>query len=699
MALLSPLGAGLAWAALTLGAAQDGPDDRFPPGAEGPLANDVFLPVERAVDELFTRGDEALARARTAAADPATARDAERLYNEAFDGWRTALAAAPEGSSVVHPSQREATPGRLTEGSAAALLARIVALTPEERAVWRARVAEPVEAARAAAGRDAEPHRGIERGYPGTELAVRSGLLLADRAIASGRSERARSWCARALRHLALLDGAEPAASLASALARRQSWLDTEERDYAPAPWSGGDRLLALGSHTWRPEQRWDRGLPKPGPGRGVRPGAALLADGRLAVQTASRVILLRLDAAKGPIQEAGFEPAELIGDALERPPDVRRADGAPGWPLLPATDGDALYVVQGRAELLDLFRRDAEPIANALACIEPPPPTQDLLTTDELPTLRWAVLGDLRVGPDGAVSTEPGLAELRGAEIQPGPLVVGDTVVAQARTLESEVRAWLLGFSAADGSLLWTRYLAKGSDLTEERGRFSAGASRRSAAQPLALVDGLVFASTHLGSGHLVDPLDGRMLWSFRPRRRPAGAGGWSGDRPRRTPADGGPGELLWAPADSDRLYWLAAAELTPRDDALGALLARPPLAIGEAAALLGAGEPGGVVLQGRAGRQRTVFWSSVDGAERREAVYLGRAERFSGVGATSAGRALAASDRGLYLFDLERELYLLDYAGLPPLEGASGGELFLSGDTVVVVGQNGVWAFRTVR
>ena len=49
--------------------AQD-PKRDLPPGAEGPLANDCFLPTAQRAGELLTRGDDALARARADLSSP-----------------------------------------------------------------------------------------------------------------------------------------------------------------------------------------------------------------------------------------------------------------------------------------------------------------------------------------------------------------------------------------------------------------------------------------------------------------------------------------------------------------------------------------------------------------------------------------------------------------------------------------------------
>ena len=55
-------------------------------------------------------------------------------------------------------------------------------------------------------------------------------------------------------------------------------------------------------------------------------------------------------------------------------------------------------------------------------------------------------------------------------------------------------------------------------------------------------------------------------------------------------------------------------------------------------------------------------------------------------------------ATNRALYLFDRERELYLLDSEPLAALGGAqAGGDLCACEDELLVVGTNALWRFRT--
>ncbi len=682
-----------ALAAPRLAQDRDAPD--LPPGAEGPLSNDVFLPVSALAGEELAKGDRAVRRARETGG-----RDGERMLAEAFEAWRQALTATAAGETVWHGAAALAEgTGRLAVGVEGAVRARLRALSHDERASWTERFA-PIAAEEVfAAGYDPVLLATAARRNPATPAAAEAAVLLADREIERGRPQAALSWCRRGALDLELAGRASE--RLAEAVERRVAYAEAPPAEDEPEPWRTATRLVALGGVTWPGSPLRDRGLPDPGPGRGVRPGVAFLDDGRLAVQTAEEVLLLA-PTPDGIERELAFRPAELLQNSVERPPPVRRADGAPGWPLLPATDGRDLVLVQGRAALYPTIQDETEVVPNLLLCARPPDRPRGPLdpnASGALPELRWAVLGDLFVNDRLEVRADPALAELAGVELQPGPVVADGRVLVQARHLEGDVRAWLVAFDLLSGELLWKRFLAKGSDLGQSQGRFSGGTARRGyAAQPLLQGEGWVFAGTHLGAGFLVDPLNGEVLWALKNRRRDPAEAGWTGDRPPFA-AGGGPTRFLWGPADSDRLYTLGPRAELPLERGAEALFAAAPLPRGEAEVVVGS-EPRGVVVLGRAGKERTVRGLRDGGARPVDAIYLAREERFAGSGRCSEARTLACTDRGLYLFDHERELYLLDYAGLDDLGlgpgEPRGGEVVPWGDRAYVVGARAVWAFR---
>lgn len=677
----------------------------LPPRAEGPLQNDAFLPTSREAGDDLAAGDAALARSR--AGGP----DSGRLRSEAFDAWSLALTrpdASGEGRAdalVWHATERQAADGggtpRLATSVTDAVLQRITSLSEEERAAWCARVGEVAAGELRAAGSDATRLADVERTRPGTAAAARATVLLADLALEEGRPHLARGWCARGAAHLALCAPAD--AATAALLGVRRDALDglLETAPAQPEAWRTADSLARDGFLAWPQIQRRFVARFDPGPGSGVRPGLAFLDDGRIAVQTEDELIMVTRDPRRGLEVESTFEPARLAGPVGEPMRGVE-TNGAPGWPFLPASNGDDLILVVGRSHTISDFGGGRETIHNALVCVTPAPrrgtpvgvaPQTELL----LPRLRWAVAGGLRVEGDDGPVVDSGLADLPAFEFQPGPLVVGSQVLVQARSTEGDVRAWLLAFDLGTGELRWRVLLAQGSDLVVRRGRNDADPLlRRLASQPPTLIPGpspRVFAGTHLGAGALVDPLDGRVHWVLLNRRRDPAEPAWDGTRPPLRSGDG-PLELLWAPADSDRLY-----TLDPRPPVgpggVADLWTRPPHPVDERTSLVG-GDPAGLVVLGRSGAFPTVRALRDGGARRLEGVYLGRGEEFAGLGLVSAARTLVVSDRSLYLFDNAREMYLLDVVALEDPGRRAGGELYARGDEVLVVGTAGLWSFR---
>ena len=696
--------------------AQQSPSDAWP-GAEGPLANAGFLPTAAEAEALFARGDEAFARGRPDA--------------EVFDAWHAAVAASQPGDSVAPrpvgaladvPSpwpDPDGTAERRTEGVERSLLRRLAALDGERRAVWTARFGALAAEELAQAGSRPAALEGVERLHPATSAAARAALVLADLALEEGRSELAALWLARAGEHAEL---AGAAGDLAAALAARQrACAELEGAPMAQPAWAtAGDiaqrGFIALeglapraGPRTGEPPS----GMHRPGeplPGVGVQPGAAFFADGTAAVQSAERIHFLdleRLSVASELVLPKLLERAHWIAGDLEG-----RASEPPGWPLLPLTHMDAhgstLVCVQGRT---------VGRAQNALVCLDVEPLASE---GPRRASLRWALRGDELF--TGGRTRASGL-ELAGTEFQPGLAVLGSQVFAQVReargdgsastrarsmVTEDQVPSWVVAVDLATGEVRWQRFVAQGLALAKSDMRYGMSLPAVSAAQPLATVAGALFAGTHLGSAALLEA-DGRLLYTFKNRRRGGQQAGWSGWTPPVTTADGAP-VALWAPADGDHLYWLRAdASALER----GPLL-HPPRAIGEAEVLLGGDAREAVVLAHTGREQNAAVWLAPSGA-RHEAPYLGPGEHFTGHGLCSESRALFATQRGLWLLDRTRELYLLDYAplaapaaqepglalsrrgpGAPagPLT-AGGGSLAAEGDTVLVVGPAGVWVF----
>lgn len=136
-----------------------------PPGAEGALANDCFLPTDARAQELLTDGQRALEQARGAGAA-----DAVRYYNECIDAWHAALLEAPAAASVWVRSTG-AEERTLSEGLRYGLLRRLGQLSDAECTLWTQRVGALAQPALAAAGRSPRALKQLTRSFPLTEEA------------------------------------------------------------------------------------------------------------------------------------------------------------------------------------------------------------------------------------------------------------------------------------------------------------------------------------------------------------------------------------------------------------------------------------------------------------------------------------------------------------------------------------------------
>jgi hypothetical protein len=649
---------------------------REAPHTEGALDNDVFVAVvEAEVLQSLQQGDQALERARAAA----QASERERQLDLAFDGWRGALARAPAGARLwLAPAAGEV---RTAEGLHAGLLRRILGLSREERARFVGRFATasgsaltearlaPVEAREGALAE-------VVRLVPASAAGARAALELADRAREAGAPARARAWLARAELEADLAGAAE----LGAASKRRAL--------PSPAPtsegWQAALSCVPAGAFAFEA-----RALAGAQAERRQRPGAAFLGPGRFVVQTPQELLCFA-PRADGPLKPyARVSPVDLLeGALLDLTGEAPRE--APGWPLRPLVDGGGVVLVLGRA---------LEEDSNALVVLDLEPPSDtfglglDLGQSRAAARLRWALVGARWTGPEGTFEL-PALEALAPFEFQPGPVLAADRVVVQLRSGSAPLESWLLALERSTGRVAWLRPLARGADRVTT-GRLSR-ASRRVAGQPLCAFEtegeARVFVGTHLGLGVLVDALDGEPLWSFKNRRRPEHEAGWSGDRPHYT-TGGTEGVLLWAPMDSDRLYTLSAARVA---DDTGQVEARSPAPLSEAQTLLGGGLDEHVVAGGR-GKERTVSLRR-SGQDRIDALDLGEEEFFRSQGLVGDRRVWIASDRELYLFDRERELYLLDNQPLAPAGPTPpGGDIVASGSEVLVVGLGAVWRFTT--
>lgn len=678
--------AALAWLAALAGPQGGaGAADPFAARAElgeGPLQNDVFLPTSRDAEFQLARGDEAYAALRKA-----TDRAA---WLTALEPWHAALAATQAGDAVVVRPWKgteadldspwpdpDGTAGggvgdrpvRRTESIEDAVLRRLFALPSEGRTAWLARFSglanDELEAARGAPALLS----GVERAHPGTPGAGRAALALAERELEVGAWELAQSWLERAARHASLANDAD----LREAVGRRADLAQTlaRSRTSEPAPMPGGARDLEFLAEIPLEDLGDLRRFYLPRPGVRVQPDAAWTDSGLAVIQTEERALVLDLSDGR---RVADFEPIELaaragLGLNLREPPRL-----APGWNARPAI---------GSARLV-LALCTSPP---AVLCVSRAP--GELFTGLEAPQLEWAIAGGERVLP--ASGERAPLEGWPAGRIQPGPLAFGGCAFVQVHEPDGEgqdggrAKAHLVCLDLADGKLRWSRLLARGAPIAERTLRLRGDTGEEVAAQPLERVGQRILAVTHLGAAALVDACDGRLVWTFAYRRRPGHGERWSTSAPSVVA-----GDVLLAPSDSDRAYWLRGA---PDLEGRGLLLHAPLWRL-EAEALLGGDERHALVLA-RSGRERGLAeWDAVDGSQR-AAPGLAPGEIFTGLGALSAERALFATDRALYLHDRSRELYLLDAAEYPRPFPAAGGRVVARGDRALVIGPHLAWLF----
>lgn len=658
---------------------------------EGPLANGAFQPIAEQAWELLSAGDTLLvelqAESSTEPLDPG------RL-GRVFDSWQRALAASEPGDAV--PGDRvlgEDLGARCAVGVEEAVLRRLEGLRADEREAFRARF-EPLAAA--SAGSE------CERLYPGTRAAAEAALQLGDEAAELGWQQRANTWWQRAARH-ARLSGLDP---LAAAAERRRAWLDGSTVE-APDPLRGATSLGVSSSHAIEGFLVRPDALRRVPLGRGMRLGAAALADGRLLVQGPRRGFLYDGAALRGGARP-GMVDFEALVDRDFRTLSPFAAPSAGGWSLLPSASDEALsaVLVVDRGEPSRTVGGVVTPArGNRLMALSPAGGIGGALG------VLWAREGSRVLGPAGAAG------DLLAAtpEFQPGPLQLEGLVLVAARlmgdaptpgTAEAQGTAearelppgdassegdgsagpaevpraltgvegdlWLLALSSSTGAVEWSRFLTRASDLAGAGALRMRAPELRSVGMPLGLAHGRLVCCTNTGlvTAH---ELDGRLVWSLRVRRRAPSDAGWPGSRrPLETEAG------AWvAPGDSDHAY-----HLDPRPGA-GPLVQRPT-ALGNAMDLIGP-SGGRLLLMGRDGPRAALLQVDEEGRPS-PILNLAAGERFTGTALLTESRLALATDRRLYLFDMEENARLLAAVGLP--EDAHGGDLVAVGEQILLLG-----------
>ncbi len=535
---------------------------------------------------------------------------------------------------------------------------RLRAAGAEATAAWRARFDPIAAGALSSAGLDAAALARVDRAFPSTRAAARAALALADQALEAGEPSRATTWLARARAN------ADPSdAPLAAAIARRETALRPDAAEAGAAAWRGAEHV-ALDAQIALESSASAR--------RGIAPGIAFLRDGSVCVQGAGDVHFVAPDRRVRRVELA--ELGRAHGWSWVPP----FADEGERWLLRPASDGQRVALVAGRASAAR---------GNALLLLDPG-------SKDAPPALAWGYSDAGFVGPDGGGAT---LEELLGPglwEFEPGPAIAGGSVVVQAHQWLAEngeppavderaVRAWCLALDLETGRPLWKRLIAIGAS---GRGRLRGPRGFARPAQPLAVRNGRAFAGTAIGAGAVLDLCDGRVFATWKFRRAPEAASAWSACAPLV-----GDAAVAWAPPESDRLYFLRAQEPFATD----APFALPPREIGADLVPLAADFDRAIFLA-RSGSRTTLARVAPATNARAESMALPAAERFAPCGAVIFARAVLASDRAAYLFDVERDVRLLDAVALPGRDQAADGDVAVRGDGVYVAGERSLWILR---
>ncbi|MCC6407894.1 MAG: PQQ-like beta-propeller repeat protein [Planctomycetes bacterium] len=671
---------------------------------EGELDNPTEFEVSASAAGFLADADRQLVELRAGSVADA---DRERAWNTIFDAWHYALESAgadewnlPDPSrdlsgksAVVAP---DVTDSRRADGIERAVLRRMGTLDRRELAAWDARFGARATEELARAVDDVARWAAVERSYPATDAAARAATRLCDHAFAAGRFELARAWLSRAERHVEL--GSDLRATFEPALARRSTALAALATPTAPTDDRADEKLSRSRGFGRARAQVYDRPLPtrwRDGDlSKELRrdawltlpsPGATWLASGRLVVQSDDALAVFPAGGDGAP--ELVRPKTLLRGLGLNVETRVPRLRHDPVPTLTPIAVGDELVIAVGTREARSATARS---VVARLAF-----PTS-VLELDPAPAVRWAVGGTVHVDERGRATPLGAGFDFDELEFQPGPAVLETELVWLARQAnaagprdESRARGstvtWAVALDLATGRPLWQRRLAVGViGPREDVDRFGTRVFTDLAPAALVARDGRLFASPHTGVGVLFDAADGRLQWSFQSRRRRVEQPGWLGT----SPIDAGDGSWIWTPSDSDRGYCVRAAPDDTVGSTRGSLLAGPPFEIGSLRTILAAVGPRVLAIAAEPDGERLVDVDLASGA-RSDSFALAQDEHFGNQARVTATRVLVCTDRGLALFDRERELFLLDRIDL----GATVTGLVRGGDGIVALGAGTVW------
>ena len=610
-------------------------DVEVPWRSSGSFGNDTWLPRDVALERLLAAADEALESGRG---------DAD--LGDIFGAWDAALEGAAPGAWVrwdtrMHWEKTDEVPplwnDRRTEGLFNAILLRQAAAQGALHLPWNEYIEAEAEAALEMAlslpvERTHRPLAELSARYPGTRASARAALCCSEWERERGREHHARAWLARAEASAALLKDPALDAAVAARVAEPAARVDE--------PWERADSWevvdFALLTDDLGSPASGVRGLSRWGEA-GVFIQSAELAW-TLGTSGSARVFSLR-------------ELAERAGQPLSR----RWMRPGSKWRHQPTVHKEVVFSVLGRA------RSDR---SNALIAFE----------VGEPPLPRWSVGAGGWRDSDGVLLAELGEAIGPGAwEFQPGPLVVDDLLIVQARRWElsdsdgrlslvdpARAEATALALDLASGALVWKTSLARGSELFgDSSARFSARETpSRAAPSPRLCGSSLVFA-TGLGACVALDLVAGRAQRAVLGQRVEG-----SHSSAQATIAKGLQ-RSIWTPFGGETAYELALG--TGHPDLANSPFTSPPERSSEWSSLVGAHDERLLVAVSRRGRHQIEFVA--EGPLRaHRSVQLSPGETLQGAHALGSARLLSVSNQGLFVLDLERELYLVGHVPLDP-------------------------------
>ena len=631
--------------------------------SKGAFANDTWLPHDLKLERILAGADETLG------ADIA---DAD--LDDVFSAWNSALGSIADSAWVrwdtrMHWETTEEDPplwnDRRIEGVLSAILLRQSERGGALHGPWTHFVEAEADAALAAAltlpvERLRTPLSELSARYPGTRASARAALFCSELDRERGRPHHARSWLSRAEHGAGLLaDG-----DLLSAVTARHVTPDAR----VPEAWETDDDWEVVDFALLTDDLS--------SPASGVR-GLTRWNTERVFIQSAELGWTLGIE---GSAQAFALrELAERSGQPLAR---GWMRPGS-GWRHRPSAHGDLVFIVLGRV-------RNTR--SNALFAFRPGAP----------PLPSWSVgEGGWRDANGHLISSLTDALGPGAWEFQPGPLVVDDLLIAQARRWDltknadraslvdpTRTEAVALALDISSGALIWKTTLARGSDpLSDSRERFVVAQTPSSSAPPPILCGSNLVFATGLGACVALDLADGRPQRAVLGQRIDKGLS-WSA-----SPVATSDTSALWAPHGGEAAYELALGPEHP--DLATSPFVRTPRAASEWSSVIGARSGRPLVAVARGGRHQVELVA--DGTtQARRSVQLSPGEVLLGAHALGSERLLTVSDRGLFVFDLARELYLVEHVPLDPSVVCLPDGLVAAGSWAWALTEAGVYRLR---